>query len=939
MQSLANGTELGAYTIVRLIGRGGMGEVYEAYENRLQRRVALKVIAPAKAGTYGEVDLVRRFLQEARTLAQINHPNVVTIYSIDRVNDVQFIAMEYVEGASFKDLFSLFALSADEAAPIFLQLLEGLKALHDNRILHRDIKPHNLMIRPNGQVKILDFGIAKRLNDRNRENTTVGIVVGTLSYLPPEVLYGSPATPRSDLWSMGAIFFECMVGQPLVSMSSIKVKGARAASDSDVIFPADSLSWIPQEMRAIVGKLCDRAPELRYENAAQAMEDIRHFQMNRPPLSPGAAKAFYLAIDEIDDLKESTDRKQLSDSKRKREFTVDVLGGQMPSFQPVEIEHPSEPIISGVVRDSISARRKAQDRMRFAKLQWQTPAMIIGAVLVAVLLTAKIVGGKNDDSRRSEVQSDELKLVSPSENQGLWLDPLALPTLQWSTSLEMGEYELQIASDANFNAIVIREDVSGYAYRPARVLAEGEYHWQLWPKRPAMKPIGPGNFKVSFLAPLKLEWPRQDQEFNLPRSLHSQLVSFRWKCKPGVKSYGAQVASDPAFTQVVQETLSAGCAWNDLSLAPGTYFWRVRVEDPAEAQSTTLAKRSFVIKGGSPPAPPQTIVQLPPPQPTAVLPPPAPTPAVEPERPSRERPPLKLAAPRLRNPKQSVTLGFAKGPAIRDLASARKRLLEVPQLNWQTVRGAKLYSMQISWNPEFTRLLTEENVQGTTYNWKNAQPGKFYWRVRAHHESGVGPYSQGGSIEVSLPEPVIGSAYKFSEAGPLTWDPVPMAEKYLVQTSVERSMASVKEELMSEPVAPITFNGGDPVYVRVAAANAAGERVGGFSQVATVSLEERLKLLAPGLLTPPKGAKVTLPKSGRISVVFSWNAVEKATDYYVEISKYADFSKAIQKHFAGETKWVLKGAKLEGKVYWRVRAEGKGAAPSGWSYSGYFEVR
>src|SRR6266404_571186 len=215
MQSLANGTVLGAYTIVRLIGRGGMGEVYEAYEHRLQRRVALKVIAPAKAGTHGEVDLVRRFLQEARTLAQINHTNVVTIYSIDRIDDVQFIAMEFVDGASFKDLFSLFALSADEAAPIFLQLLEGLRALHDNKILHRDIKPHNLMIRSNGQIKILDFGIAKRMNDRDRENTTVGVVVGTLAYLPPEVLYGTAASVRSDLWSLGAIFYECMVGQPL----------------------------------------------------------------------------------------------------------------------------------------------------------------------------------------------------------------------------------------------------------------------------------------------------------------------------------------------------------------------------------------------------------------------------------------------------------------------------------------------------------------------------------------------------------------------------------------------------------------------------------------------------------------------------------------------------------------------------------------------------
>jgi len=165
MQSLANGTKLGAYTIVRLIGRGGMGEVYEALEERLQRRVAVKVISEQKAGMHGEVDLVRRFMQEAQTLAQVNHPNIVTLFAIDSFEDTQFIAMEYVEGVVLKDVLSLFALSGDEAAPLFIQMLEGLRRLHDVRILHRDLKPQNLMVRFDGQIKILDFGIAKRLGD------------------------------------------------------------------------------------------------------------------------------------------------------------------------------------------------------------------------------------------------------------------------------------------------------------------------------------------------------------------------------------------------------------------------------------------------------------------------------------------------------------------------------------------------------------------------------------------------------------------------------------------------------------------------------------------------------------------------------------------------------------------------------------------------------
>jgi serine/threonine protein kinase len=256
-QSLAKGTKLGSYSIIRLVGRGGMGEVYEAYEHRLRRTVALKVIAPLEAGQHDEHDLVRRFVKEAHTLAQINHPNVVTIYTIDSEGETQFIAMEYVDGSPLKKMTSLIAMSADEAAPLFLQTLEGLRALHDNQILHRDLKPNNLMVRLDGKVKVLDFGIAKRFGDQRPEQTEVGVVVGTLPYLAPEILAGKRADIRSDLWSLGAIFYECLTGHPLVSLSTRKVRGVRALPDSDVIFPEETLAWIPEEMRTIVARLCD----------------------------------------------------------------------------------------------------------------------------------------------------------------------------------------------------------------------------------------------------------------------------------------------------------------------------------------------------------------------------------------------------------------------------------------------------------------------------------------------------------------------------------------------------------------------------------------------------------------------------------------------------------------------------------------------------------
>lgn len=915
MQSLANGTELGAYTIVRLIGRGGMGEVYEAYEHKLQRRVALKVIAPQKAGSHGEVDLVRRFLQEARTLAQVNHPNVVTIYSIDRIKDTQFIAMEFVDGASFKDLFELFALSADEATPIFLQLLEGLRSLHDNKILHRDIKPHNLMIRPNGQVKILDFGIAKRLNDGERENTTVGVVVGTLSYLPPEVLYGTAANVRSDLWSMGAIFYECMVGQPLVSMHNMKIKGIKAAMNSDVIFPQECLPWIPAEMRAIVGKLCDRQPEMRYLSASEASEDLRRFQLGRAPSVPGAATALNRAIENIGEIKDSVKGDKLNSPKTKRNLTLSILGGKADSVLSIP-ELEDEPVTTQSVRDSLSARRRAQQKARSKHNSWSTIIFSgVGALLVAGLAIKLISSRTKEPVKKAEATTVEiLRLSSPSENQALWLDPTQIPTLSWSRPVAAKEYELQIASDPNFNAIVIREEVNGNSYRPSRILGEGEYFWQLWPMHGPAQPVSGGHFSISFLAPIDLTWPKPEQIFDLARGSKIHSVNLAWKCKPGGQEYRAQVSANPAFTELVLDHVTAECNWSDLKLPAGGYYWRVRVETPAVAQVFSSGKQAFVIKHAAGPAQVQAAAQA----------------AVER---SVER---RLMAPQLKISKQSLVLEL-NGPATgRDIASYRKQLSAIPELQWLHVKGARSYGLQLSWTTDFSKLLSEETVATTHFEWAQVVPGRIFWRVRAQGETLPGAYSAAGSIDVRLPVPSIGSVYTFTEDAPFEWEPVPFAEKYIVQWSVERKLASISETVVNRPQVPLEFSG-KPLFVRVAAANGLGERVSGFSQVATVTMEKPLKLAAPGLMTPPKGAKVVVGKSGRISVVFSWSKVENADQYFIEVAETPDFTKVIKSKGIKGNHWLLKGAKFNGKVYWRVRTVGRGG-PSSWAVSG-FEVR
>ncbi|MGZ3723252.1 MAG: serine/threonine-protein kinase, partial [Bdellovibrionales bacterium] len=192
--ALANKPQIGPYKIIRAIGSGGMGEVYLASEERLGRNVALKVITPELANN---ASTLRRFETEGRTLAMINHKNVVSVYAIDYIDGFHFIAMEYIEGRSLSSLLRNLAFPANEAAALFTQLADGLAALHDKNVIHRDLKPHNIIFQKDSVVKIIDLGIAKSFNDTNISATTAGMMVGTIQYLAPEITLGRQATALS----------------------------------------------------------------------------------------------------------------------------------------------------------------------------------------------------------------------------------------------------------------------------------------------------------------------------------------------------------------------------------------------------------------------------------------------------------------------------------------------------------------------------------------------------------------------------------------------------------------------------------------------------------------------------------------------------------------------------------------------------------------------
>ena len=247
--SLSAGARLGPYEIVSSLGRGGMGEVYKARDSRLNRFVALKVLTDAAALDSGRRD---RFEREARALAALNHPHIVTVHSVETVEGVLLLTMELVEGRALSEVIPKGGLPLAETLNIAIAVADAIAAAHQKGITHRDLKPGNVMVgerEHSGRIKVLDFGLAK-LADASRENsgtmtvpalaTEEGRILGTAAYMSPEQAQGKPVDARSDLFSFGVMLYEMTTGQrPFTGDTSISiissiVKDKLAANNAEV---------------------------------------------------------------------------------------------------------------------------------------------------------------------------------------------------------------------------------------------------------------------------------------------------------------------------------------------------------------------------------------------------------------------------------------------------------------------------------------------------------------------------------------------------------------------------------------------------------------------------------------------------------------------------------------------------------------------------------
>ena len=282
--SFAPGTRLGPYEIGAQIGVGGMGEVYRAKDTNLGRAVAIKVLPEAFAQ---DPERLARFEREAKTLASLNHPSIAIIHGLERAGGgVLAIVMELVEGPTLADRIAQGPIPVDEALPIAKQIAEALEAAHEQGIIHRDLKPANIKLRPDGTVKVLDFGLAKALDPAAPGSddpalaasptispalSLAGTVLGTPAYMSPEQARGKALDKRTDIWAFGCVLYQMLTGRPAFRGETL--------SDLIVAILERDADWtaLPVGTPPAVRRLLQRCLEKDAHRRLRDIGDVRHW--------------------------------------------------------------------------------------------------------------------------------------------------------------------------------------------------------------------------------------------------------------------------------------------------------------------------------------------------------------------------------------------------------------------------------------------------------------------------------------------------------------------------------------------------------------------------------------------------------------------------------------------------------------------------------------
>src|SRR2546423_1905106 len=336
MKASPQETAIAHYRILETLGAGGMGAVYKAYDEKLHRVVALKVLPPE---AISQEDRRHRFLQEARAASALNHPHILTVYEVGEDDGKPYMVMEYVEGETLRQKIESRALAVKEALEIAIQVAEGLAKAHEHGIIHRDLKPENLIISRDGYAKILDFGLAKLVERRQRtlvadsaEKTRIlfktqpGMIMGTVNYMSPEQLLGQRVDPRSDIFSFGVVLYEMFAGRcPFANENRIDTMHAILHGEPQSLHAIKS--DLPLTLERILSKALAKAPKARYQKIKELSAELkalkRDMELGRAAPAPSKTRLVLKRVTVAARARRIDYEKELNESQYKAVTTTD----------------------------------------------------------------------------------------------------------------------------------------------------------------------------------------------------------------------------------------------------------------------------------------------------------------------------------------------------------------------------------------------------------------------------------------------------------------------------------------------------------------------------------------------------------------------------------------------------------------------------------------
>ncbi|MCY3055337.1 Stk1 family PASTA domain-containing Ser/Thr kinase [Aerococcus sp. CDC-944-U94] len=563
------------YEIIRHLGSGGMATVYLAYDPILEREVAIKFL---RIGTSDMDDATRRFKREAMSISEVNHPNIVNIYDVGDDDDGHYIVMEYIEGIDLKQFIRKnHPISKETYQGIMMQILAGVECAHRKGIIHRDLKPQNIMIKPDGQVKIMDFGIA--LVSTETSITQTNTIIGSVRYLSPEQARGSMASYQSDIYSLGIVSFEMLTGQvPFDGESAVSIAIQHFQESLPDInqFRSD----IPQAMQNVIMKATAKEANERYQTCEQMRQDLATCldpsRANEAPFTPSLMKneTIVMAKDAIE--------KQITDETK-------VTPQAKPEPKETAQATKAMPIGAGLASQKAEAQSEAKVKAAPPKASSRSKRRwpwFIGGLLAILLLFGVFVFGQGqsqpvpdltnmteDQARNSlvnngfslgeshqeysdQVESGRVIRTDPSSGRKVKADqPIDLYISQGKEPIEIPNYQGQTLEQAKKDA-----EKKGFSVSSEEVYSEEVEKGKVISQNPA-----PGSSVVA-----------SETNLHLVVSLGKEpltMANLQGLNQAGVQQYAQSVGLNVSFNEANSDSVAKGLVVSQ-SIAPGANFNR-----------------------------------------------------------------------------------------------------------------------------------------------------------------------------------------------------------------------------------------------------------------------------------------------------------------------------------------------------------------------------